>query len=147
MTWTLPLLFVALWQLGTPTALDSELALWARGNRPVMQMLVADATLKAQLFAWMASVQEALGDEKAAVKARDAAEEALELALTDRETARHFLVDARALLALGRAPRDRGPARSAGDPPLADRTDPDSGGSVEGLEQLRAELRDARSPH
>jgi hypothetical protein len=112
----------------------------------VMQLLVADAAVKAQLFAWLASVQEAMGDEKAATKARDAAEEALELALTDRETAEHFLADARALLGRSRAAPD--PDRPAPDPLASPRLhgpEPETGGSVDSLEQLRSELRDPPS--
>jgi hypothetical protein len=145
MSWTVSLLLLTLWHLGEPSAFDDELGLIGRGGGSMTEVLVANAALKVRLFTWMAWVDEAMGDEKAAAKARDAASEALELALTDRDFARHFLGDARDLLAHSR----RGPA-SHGRPPAGveagvdTELDLDRGGSVDDLEQQRSELRAAR---
>jgi hypothetical protein len=144
MTWTLSLLLMLLWPMGEPSALDDELALVGRGQGRMTEVLVANAALKARLFAWLATVEQAMGDEKAAAKAREVASDALELALTDREFAQHFLGDAR-----DRLRRSRG--RPTALPALPDSGDREGEGGAQleldgSLEQQRADLRAARSP-
>jgi len=144
MTWTLSLLLALLWHLGEPSAFDGEIGLGARGRGRMTELLVADAAVKARLFTWLATVEQAMGDEKAAEKARDMASDALELALTDREFAQHFLGDAR-----DRLRRSRG--RPTALPALPDSGDREGEGGAQleldgSLEQQRADLRAARSP-
>lgn len=147
MTWTLSLLLVMLCQIGEPSAFDGELGLGGRGQGRMTDLLVANAAVKARVFAWLATVEEAMGDEKAAEKARDAASDALELALTDREFAQHFLGDARNLLARSRTqPYPHRPLPGPIDRGADPRLGPDPGGSVDSLEQQRSDLRAARTP-
>jgi len=109
----------------------------ASGQGRLTDVLVAHAALRARLLLVVADVHRALGDEKAAEKAHDAAEEALEVALTDRDTANEFLAAARGLLrrARGEAQSRPGSAPSSLDPAE------DSVSSGEDLARMRSELR------
>jgi len=145
MTWSLSLLLVVLVRIGEPSVFGDELAWIGRTDGRMTQLLVADAAIRASVLAWLASVEEAMGDSKAAEKARQASDDALELALTDREFAQRFLGDARALLARSRTPPY--PPGHAPRPIPYERlgVDPEAGDAEPSPAELRAELRDARS--
>jgi hypothetical protein len=145
MSWTLSLLLVVLCRIGEPSVFGDELALIGRTDGRMTELLVADAAIRASVLTWLASVEEAMGDSKAAEKARAAADDALELALTDRQFAQHFLGDARALLARSRT-QPYPPGRAPGLVPLErPGVEPESGDLQPSPVELRAELRDARS--
>jgi hypothetical protein len=122
MSWNLAWLLALLLEIGDPT-FDPELAcaeprlaaspLCLAG--PWAELLPGPAALRARLLFAMAALHEALGDETAAGKARAAADEALELALTDRAYANGWLSDARA--ALERARAGSGPRVPGDEPP------------------------------
>ena len=105
------------------------------------EWVTAQAALRAESEILLASLTELWGDDKAADKHREAAADALELALTDRNTARAFLQAARELIARPR-PRPRPMARGSDqDDHGSPGDEPDPGSSRESLAAMRAGLR------
>ena len=131
------LLDVALLAVDSPA---SELAplLVPVGERT--EVLATQAAWRARLLLTSAMLHELAGEPDAARKARDAAEDSLELAMADGKLGREALASARRLLAEARrATRSPGAARSdeLASPPV----DPDG---TPALDEMRAELREAR---
>lgn len=104
------------------------------------EMLTSQAALRARLLLLAASLHELADEPDAARKDREAAEDALELALADGKAGRAALAEARELLARARQGRLGQDAPRVG--PAVEAADGDEPGE---LEQLRAELRDARA--